>query len=301
MVQNKISPRKFAFYLVPGFSLVAFSCAVDALRSANLESQNSQFTWQLIGEENILIQSSSGIDLECLAYEEMDDADAIVICGGERSHEYTNESFARWLRQKARENTMIGSISDGAYIVADAGLFDRHSSTIHWKCQSAYRERYPDLDIRASIFEVDGRRFSCAGGTASLDLMLHFISQLMEEDVVARIADNYFHDAIRGEDELQPMVNGYRLAAQSPLVSKALILMASNIEKTLLVTEIANDLNISHRQLDRLFKKHLKKSPARHYREMRLARAAGLLRQTGLTVSSIAQDCGFQSASHLSK
>ena len=299
--QNRSVPQNFAFLLIPGFSLVALSCAIDALRAANLEDVRLRFSWQLISSESRQVESSSGISMDCYSFENVGDIDAIAVCGGERSHEFESEKTNNWLKAKARENVKIGSISDGAYVVANAGLFDRHRSTIHWKCQSAYRERFPDLDIRASILEVDGNRFSCAGGTASLDLMLHFISQILGSDVVGKIADNYFHDAIRGEDQLQPMISGIRFAARNSVVSNALVIMAANIERPLPIAQIAGQLNVSHRQLDRLFIRYLKKSPARHYRELRLARAAGLLRQTGLSVGDIALDCGFQSASHLAK
>ncbi len=293
--------RNFGFLLVPGFSLVALSCAIDVLRAANVEDMIADFRWTLLGQNDDSVSSSSGIPLPCKSFESSGEFDAIVVCGGERTHLFRAARLEQWLKDEARNSTMVGSISDGAYLVAQAGLFENSRSTIHWKCQSGYRERFPDLDVRMSILEIDGNRFSCAGGTASLDLMLQFVARLLGPEAVGKIADNYFHDVIRDEDQVQHVASAFRFAARSRILSEALLIMESELENPIPVAEISERLEVSHRQLDRLFRRHLNTSPASHYREMRLIRASGLLKQTELSVGEIALGCGFQSASHLGK
>lgn len=293
--------QRFGFFLVPGYSLVALSCAIDVLRAANIEAEQEVFRWQLLGDDCELVSSSSGIGLSCHPIAKTQEFETIVICGGERSHLFRSKPVDNWLKDQARGGTRMGSISDGAYIAAHVGLFNKCRSTIHWKCQSAYRELFPLLDIRMSILEVDGDRFSCAGGTASLDLMLHFVSKQLGESIAGRIADNYFHDVIRGDEQVQHMTSALRFAARNKTLSEALVIMEKNLEDPVQVEQIATRLNISHRQLDRIFKGHLKTSPSKHYRELRLLRATGLLKQTDLSIGEIALGCGFQSSSHLTK
>ena len=291
----------FGFFLVPGFSLVALSCAIDVLRAANIEMDEDQLSWHLIGVETTRIASSSGISLDVEDIKSRTDCDIIAICGGERSHLFNSPRALNWLKRQAVEGKSIGSISDGAFIAADAGLFDRCKSTIHWKCQTAYRENHPGLDIRTSILEIDGNRFSCAGGTASLDLMLQLIMETTGPEIVGKIADNYFHDIIRGDEQAQHMTNAFRYAGRTPVLSDALLIMESNLEAPLTISEIAELAGTSSRQLDRLFRKHLNTAPSTHYRDLRIFRACGLLKQSRLTVAEIAVGCGFQSSSHLSK
>lgn len=293
--------RKFGFFLVPGYSLVALSCAIDVLRAANIEIEKSEFQWTLLADQCDDTSSSSGIALPCISIDTSENFDLIAICGGERSHQFQSKKVDTWLREQARNGTSIGSISDGAYVIARTGLFDKSRSTIHWKCQGAYRELYPDLDIRMSILEIDGKTFSCAGGTASLDLMLNFVSAKLGKEIAGRIADNYFHDNIRGDDQMQHMTSAFRFATRNKTLSDALILMEMALETPIPVSTIAQRLNISLRQLDRIFQAHLDISPSNHYRDMRLLRASGLLKQTNLSITEVALSCGFQSASHFSR
>ena len=75
--------------------------------------------------------------------------------------------------------------------------------------------------------------------------------------------------------------------------------MAVSIEQPLTIEAIASQAGATHRNLDRLFKRHMGVGPARYYRQLRLTRAASLLQQTGLPVSEIAVACGFNTSSHL--
>jgi len=295
------TPRHFAFVLIPRFTMLSLSCALDGLRSANVDCKPGSYSWQLVSADESPVVSSSEVPLSVVPLREAQRPDVVVICGGERSHEYFNVALTNWLHAKAKTNIPIGSVSDGAFVAAQAGLFNGHRSTIHWKCLDAYAERFPNLDIHSSLIEIDRNRFSCAGGTPCLDLMLHFILHDLGSDAVAKIANNYFHDTIRDDRQTQHLASAFRFAGHSQPLTQALLLMESNLEHPMQITEIAQQLKISHRQLDRLFQKFLQTSPAQYFRSLRLARAAGLLSQTGLNISEIAFGCGFQSSSHLGR
>lgn len=299
MSQNR--PRHFAFVLIPRFTMLSLSCAIDGLRSANVDCRPGSYTWELISAEQSPVISSSEIPLAVSSLRAAQKPDVVVICGGERSHEYASADLTNWLHLQAKFPIPIGTLSDGAFVAAEAGLFNAHRSTIHWKCLDAYRERFPALDIHSSLMEIDRNRFSCAGGTPCLDLMLHFILQDLGSDAVAKIANNYFHDTIRDDRRTQHLASAFRFAGHSKALTQALLMMEENLEHPLQIIEIADELKISHRQLDRLFQKFLQSSPAQYFRSLRLARAAGLLSQTGLNISEIAFGCGFQSSSHLGR
>ena len=293
--------RSYHFVIVPPFSLMSFSCAIDALRGANLVLGHRYYSWTAVSPEGGPFMSTSDIELPTTRLADAGEPDVIVICGGNSSHTYKNPVLTNWLHEQAKKGKRIGAISDGSFVAAEVGLFDRVPSTIHWKCFDAYRELYPYLDIKASIMEISGNRFSCSGGTASLDLMLHIIQEDHGPEITSQIAVNYFHDTIRDSSSEQHITNAFRLASRNPVLAEALLLMESHLEARLTIADIANLLKISRRQLDRIFKRDVKKSPQEFYRDLRLTRAAGLLLQTNMSITEISIGCGFQSASHMGK
>ena len=64
---------------------------------------------------------------------------------------------------------------------------------------------------------------------------------------------------------------------------------------------LARDVGLSTRQLERLFRRYLSRSPKRYYMELRLSKARNLLMQTDMSVINVALACGFTSPSHFSK
>jgi transcriptional regulator GlxA family with amidase domain len=66
------------------------------------------------------------------------------------------------------------------------------------------------------------------------------------------------------------------------------------------IAEIADQVALSARQVERLFQRHLATSPSEFYLGRRLARARTLLRETSQSVRAIAVECGFKSTSHFS-
>ncbi len=77
--------------------------------------------------------------------------------------------------------------------------------------------------------------------------------------------------------------------------------MENNIEDPISPSLLAKQVGVSTRQLERLFRRYLSRSPKRYYMELRLQKARHLLMQTDMTVINVALACGFASPSHFSK
>ena len=77
--------------------------------------------------------------------------------------------------------------------------------------------------------------------------------------------------------------------------------MEANLEEPIDLDELACFVDISRRQLERLFQKYLHCSPSRYYLKLRLIRARQLLKQTSMSIIEVASVCGFVSTPHFSK
>ncbi|MBN9273381.1 MAG: helix-turn-helix domain-containing protein, partial [Mesorhizobium sp.] len=84
-------------------------------------------------------------------------------------------------------------------------------------------------------------------------------------------------------------------------VRQVISIMELHLEQTLTIPELCRKVDISQRQLDRLFKQYVGKPPALYYRDIRLDRARGLVTQTDMLMSEIAIASGFSSQVHFSR
>ena len=130
--------------------------------------------------------------------------------------------------------------------------------------------------------------------------MLRIIALDHGRQLATQVAEQFIHERIR-ENHDQRMTLRSRLGISHPKLLKVIEFMEQNLEEPLPRADLARLSGLSTRQLERLFRKYLERTPTRYYQELRLSRARRLLTQTSLSVLDVALACGFVSASHFSK
>jgi len=291
-------PVRMAFLLVPQFSMMAFSAALEPLRSANRLAERRLFEWQLVSPDGQPVAASNGISIAAhAAIAQLDRTDMLAVCGGIEPGA-RGQKFHHHLRRLARHGAMIGALSTGSFILAEAGLLANRRCTVHWEYAELFRARYPTLRISQDLYVVDRDVFTCSGGTAALDLMLHFIGEVSGPQLAMSVAEQFIHPLIRRQEDQQRAQMHARYGIASPKLAQIIRLMEGALDEPLNVQAIADKVAISARQVERLFRKQLEISPRAFYLRLRLDKARTLLRHTLSPVRSVALECGFNSTSH---
>ena len=300
MTRPKI--QNIGFLLVENFSMIAFAAAIEPLRAANRLSNQELYNWQTISNEGNSVQCSNGLEIKVdAALNKFIEIDLLLVCGGINiKNEENNKIFAN-LRRLARSGVRVGAICTATYLLAKSGLMSNRRCTIHWENTLSMKEEFPELEITNNLFEIDKDRFTCAGGTSALDMMLHIIKLDHGNNPSSLISDQLIHVRIRDAEDHQRMDLRSRLGVSNSKLILTVKNMENNIEEPLSQKDLAAKANISLRQLERLFKKYLYCTPAKYYLNLRLNNAKQLLNQTSMSVLSVALACGFVSASHFSK
>jgi transcriptional regulator GlxA family with amidase domain len=297
------------FFLVPDFTILPFTAAIEALRIANRVLGYEAYQWRLASADGQNVTSSSRIEVvvsSSLADERRNLTGSnrpsmAIVCSGVDVENYANKAVYAWLREAYNRNVDIGSLCTGAHILAQAGLLNGKRCAIHWENLPGFSEAFPEVEVYADLFEVDGRIHTCAGGTASLDMMLNLIGKDFDNNLVNRICEQALTDRVREQSDRQRLPLRARLGVQNSKVLSIIELMEANLAEPLSLLEIADGAGLSRRQIERLFRQEMGRSPARYYLEIRLERARHLLVQSTMPVVEVAVACGFVSASHFSK
>jgi LacI family transcriptional regulator len=113
---------------------------------------------------------------------------------------------------------------------------------------------------------------------------------------LAHFRDDASWDAL--DVEARPL--GEALAAQDSAVAKALRLIYASLGEPLTIRELAKRVAISRRTMEQRFRAILGRSPMEVIRQVSLARATQMLRETKEPIKTIAARCGFGSPVHLS-
>ncbi|MDT2050323.1 MAG: GlxA family transcriptional regulator [Planktomarina sp.] len=295
-------PRRFVFVLLNSFTMLCFAAAVESLRIANRMSGRDLYSWTLMSETGEPVFCSGGIEygVQSELIEVLRD-DTIMICGGINIQNVTTKKLLNWLRREARRGPLIAGLCTAGFTLAKAGLLNEKRATIHWENQDSFAEEFEDVELTKSVFVMDGNRITTAGGTSSIDLMLKLIADHHGEDLANAVADQLIYSSIRTDQDTQRLSIPTRIGVRHPKLSLVIQKMEQNIEEPISPSLLAKEVGMSTRQLERLFRRYLNRSPKRYYMELRLQKARNLLMQTDMSVINVALACGFASPSHFSK
>ncbi len=269
---------------------------------ANQITGEELYRWTLVSTDGEPVVASNGLSFAVQhGAESRERYDAVFVCAGINVHQVHDEAGAQWLRQLDKQGSVLGGICTGTYLLARAELLNDSRSTIHWENLAAAREEFPHLVISPELFEIDDNRYTCAGGTAPLDMMLCEIRNRHGSDLATRISEQFMCERIRDQNDRQRVPLTQRIGSSQPKLAEAVSLMEANIEEPMTLDELSHHVGLSRRQLERLFQRYLHCVPTRYYLELRLERARQLLLQTSMPIVDIALACGFISAPHFSK
>ncbi len=293
--------QTFAFLLLPGFSMIGLMSAIEPLRVAN-RFRGELYRWRLLSLDSEAVAASNGMSLNVEAGLELpEETQALFVVAGFEPLAHYDKRLAHWLQRREREVKVLGAIDTGSFVLAEAGLFEQQRLTLHWEAIDAFCERYPQLQVTQELFEIDGRRITSAGGTSSLDLMLGLIGRDHGEPLAVQVSEQFVLGRIRTRQDHQRM----QIASRYDLHNKKLVRVIGEMERhcdqPVPCEELAEQVGVSVRQLERLFRHHLNTTPSAFYLGLRLDKARQLLRQSDLSVLEVGLACGFDSASYFSR
>lgn len=303
---SSVSPDRtihhFAFLLLNGFSPLSYSTAIETLRIANRVAGQIIFNWVTLSESGDPVISNQDLaQVVDSGLTSVDRRTTVLVCGGERIESASTSRILAWIREHAAHGGHVGGLCTAAWTLAEAGLLTSSQTTIHWENEESFSETYPHVVLTRTPFVIDGNRSATAGGTAAIDLMLEFISQIENHELATATSDRLLYGSIRKLQGNSKITHCYRIGLSNPKLRQAIGFMERNLVEEIGPNDVAGELQISVRQLERLFRQHLMQSPKKYLTEMRLERSERLLLQTDMSIIEVAMAAGFSSASQFSK
>jgi len=295
-------PIDVVFYMGDGFTIVPFINALDPLRIANVLSGRTLFRTRLVSGDGQPVRAINGMMFEVNgAVSDVRQAANVVLFIGFDPVMHMPEQLAIWMRRLVVHGCHLGAAGAGALFLAEAGLLDGYHATIHWRYRESFRERYTSVHLSDNLFEIDRDRFTCAGGTAAMDMMLSAIAAHFGHTLATKVADLYIEDEVRALGDSRALPRRPRFRAQNPALSRVVHMMEANVEHPVSIADLAGHVKLSQRQIGRIFNDHYGQTPVQYYLHIRMEHGRRLIQQTDMPITEVAFASGFSSPEHFSR
>jgi transcriptional regulator GlxA family with amidase domain len=254
---------------------------------------------EIVAERKGRIRASSGLALEATAaLATIRGVDTLLVAGGAGIEAAcARPGVIASLARQAKRVRRIGSVCNGAFLLAEAGLLDGRRAATHWNWCERLAARYPAVRVEQDpIFICDDGIWSSAGVTAGIDLALAMIEQDHGPELALRAARELvmFRKRPGGQSQFST-----ELAAQSTRDDRIRRVQESILRDPaadLRVDALAALANMSPRHFARVFRQDTGLSPADFAERARIDKARSCLETTAESIEGIASACGFHSA-----
>jgi AraC family carnitine catabolism transcriptional activator len=295
--------RKLAMLLLPEFSNFGLAAVTEPLFVANWLAQQPLFEWRSVSVDGKPVRASNGLPVTVdgdLALAQ-GCASVFVLASFEPAKTARNRAVVRWLKRMARAGVELGGIENGSLALAEAGLLEHHPAAIHWDNLAGFEELFPRIRVAQSRYSFSRNRVTCAGAAAILDMMIAWIGQYADAGLASEVARHLLLSTRRDVEPQQVSTSRRSMPTSDVVVSRARAIMQAHVDDPLSCAVLAQQLDISLRQLERRFKQLLGRTLHGEYMLVRVEKAHQYLQQTGLSVTEVAALTGFSSVEYFSK
>lgn len=302
---NDIKKTRIGFLIFPGFPMSCLTSMIEPLRAANEIGGQDVFDWKLVSEDGLRVQASANVWFDPdFALADCDHLDQLFILSGPATPFARPQTSEGKLRKLARHGVTMGAISGGIFPLARAGLLEGHITSVHWCYEAAFLAEFPKLVSTEDVIVLGGSRMTASGAAAAFDLSLHLIEEILNADIATEVACWFQHPLVRGQGVTQRKPT---FAAEltndmlPPMVRKAIDIFSANIEETVKIVDVADEIGVSVRQLERVFLKTTGKTPLRYYKSLRMHKARQLLLYGKDSMIQIALAVGYSTTASMSR
>jgi transcriptional regulator GlxA family with amidase domain len=216
-----------------------------------------------------------------------------------------NSSIAKtkkWVKEQYDRGVYIGSVCTGSLILAKMGILEGTRCTTHWKCLDYAQKHFPNARFLAErLYVFDRGIFTSAGMTSGIDMSLALIEEWANPLLAAKVAQEMVINIRRAETQSQENTFLDYKNHFNPDVYKAQQILANHLESSYTVKDLALELNLSERQLSRLFQNHTQQTIQDYRDKLRFEFVRQLLYHSELSLKEIAYKCGYKGIRQLTR
>lgn len=204
-----------------------------------------------------------------------------------------------WLQAAAATGATVCSVCTAAFALAAAGLLDGQHCTTHWAQTTLLQQQFPRLKVVENrLFVKSGRIYTSAGIATGIDMALSLIEERHGIAFASLLAKVLVVPMRRDGSSPQDSIFLQNRQHINHQIHQVQDYIAAHLNQKLTISELADQVFISPRNLTRLFKTATGTTIGDYIQKLRREKALLLLKSEH-KVAWVARECGFKNPNQL--
>jgi len=299
--------QKMAFIIPPTVELLDLAGPVQVFTEAKVHGFELDMEYYKYSEDPISTCGLSFGKVEYFQKANLKEGDFLFVPG--MDNDYVNSfsfkaerEFFSWLKDCSNKNVTVCSICSGAFALGHAGLLKDTECTTHWRRVKALQTQFPQSKVLGDILFIKSNNvYTSAGISAGIDLALAILEDLKGPLFTHKVARGLVvYHRRSGRHNQQSIYLDYRNHI-NPQVHEVQDYLIDNLSKENDIESLASHVNMSPRNLSRIFKEKTGSTVLEYLTLLRIEYANTMLNNPEYTIEYIASKCGFKTARQLQR
>jgi transcriptional regulator GlxA family with amidase domain len=299
--------QKLAFIIPPNVELLDLAGPVQVFTEAKFYGFEADIEFYKYQDDPISTSNLSFGKIKHFKQAKLREGDFVFVPG--MDFDYVNSfsfraerDYFNWLKECADKRITICSICNGAFALGEAGLLKDTECTTHWRRVKELQKQFPQAKVMVDILYVKSNNvYSSAGISAGIDLALAILEELKGPLFTHKVARGLVvYHRRSGRHKQQSIYLDYRNHI-NPQVHEVQDYLIDNLSKENDIESLASLVNMSPRNLSRIFKEKTGSTILEYLTLLRKEFANTMLNNPEYTIEYIASKCGFKTARQLQR
>ncbi len=269
----------------------------EANKFAESMGREPFFTIKLVGLSNEIVQRNGlyTVQPDCLI-KDVQKTDLIIVPamhGDIPKAIELNKAFIPWIIEQYEGGAELASFCIGSFFLAATGLLKGKKCATHWIAANDFRMMFPDVNLVDDriMTEEDGI-YTSGGAYSFLNLISYLIERYAGRDMAILISKAFMIDIDRISQSPFIIFSGQKAHDDEP-IKKAQEFIESKFQDKITVDELAAQLCIGRRNLERRFKKATANTVVEYIQRVKIEAAKKTLETGRKNVNEVMYDVGY--------
>jgi transcriptional regulator GlxA family with amidase domain len=204
-----------------------------------------------------------------------------------------NRAFLPWIVQQYKGGASVATLCIGVFLLAATGLLKGRRCATHWVEADNFRTMFPDVHLVPDKIITDDSGIYTSGGAYSwLNLILYMVEKMAGRDM-AITCSKIFEIQIERASQSAFMIFSPQKRHEDVAVMKAQEFIETNYAEKISVDDLAREVGVSRRNLERRFRKVTYNSIVEYIQRVRIEAAKQTLERERENVNEAMYKAGY--------